>query len=221
MTATPLTREEIAGLVASEIEPGWIVNLGIGMPTLVSGHPIAAGVVFHSENGVLGVGPPPAPGSEDEDLINASKDPITLLPGGSFFSHTDSFAMIRGGHIDLAIMGAFEVSSSGDLANWSRGSATVPAVGGAMDLAVSARRVFVMMTHCATDGTPKLVEDCAYPLTANGVVSRVYTDLAVLEPRDGRFVALSMVDTLTFAELQAVTAAPLLDETRNRNGAAP
>ena len=206
----PWSRREIALRVGRDIAEGSIVNLGIGMPTLVVDClPIGCEVIFHSENGVLGVGPTPTTAEFDPDLINASKDPITLVDGGSYFSHSDSFAMIRGGHIDLAIMGAFQVSASGDLANWSTGDGRVPAVGGAMDLAVGAKRVVVMMTHLNSDSEPKLVAKCDFPLTGSSVVSRVYTDHAVLEVDDGVFTAVELAEGLSLEALQEITAAPV------------
>ncbi len=204
------TRAQVAARVAADVPDGSYVNLGIGLPTLVADHlPEGREIVFHSENGLLGMGPAPDPGGVDPDVINAGKQPVTVVPGGSFMAHADSFALIRGGHLDLAILGGFEVSSAGDLANWSGDGDTVPAVGGAMDLATGARRVWVAMTHTTSEGRPKLVERCHLPLTAPGVVSRVYTDLAVLDvdAAHGRFVALEMVPGVSLADLEAVTAA--------------
>ncbi len=178
-----LNREQMAARVARDIPEGAYVNLGIGMPTLVANHlPQGREVILHSENGVLGMGPAPAPGEEDPDLINAGKQPVTLLPGGCFFHHADSFAMMRGGHVDICVMGAFQVSATGDLANWHSGAPdAIPAVGGAMDLAIGAKQVFVMMEHLTKDGKSKLVKQCTYPLTGIACVSRVYTDLAVID----------------------------------------
>jgi 3-oxoadipate CoA-transferase, beta subunit len=204
------TREEIAARVAAELTPGLVVNLGIGMPTLVANHlDPSREILVHSENGILGVGRAPETATIDWDLINASKDPVTLVPGGSFFNHAESFAMIRGGHIDIAIMGAFEVSCDGDLANWSAGGRTVPAVGGAMDLAVGSKAVFVIMKHQGKSGEPKLVRECTLPLTARGVVQRVYTDLAVFEIVDGEFVVIEAVPGATIDYLRSVTDAPI------------
>lgn len=206
------TRSEMAQRLAEDLPDGSYVNLGIGMPSLVAGHVAAEReVVFHSENGVLGVGPAPDDGEGDPDLIDASKRLVTLRAGGSFMSHADSFALIRGGHLDFSVLGAFQVSSAGDLANWALPGTLVPAVGGAMDLAACARRVWVIMNHTTNQGAPRLVQRCAYPLTAGGAVERVYTDLAVLEvDRDAkRFVILDIVPGLALAELQALTAAPL------------
>jgi len=206
-----LDRNEIAARVARDIPEGAYVNLGIGLPTLVAGHlPTEREVFLHSENGVLGIGPRPKPGEVDEDLIDAGKEPVTLLAGGSFFHHADSFAMIRGGHIDVCVLGAFQVSARGDLANWHTGAPdAIPAVGGAMDLAVGAKAVYVMMEHVTKKGEPKIVEACAYPLTGVRCVSRVYTDLAVIDVRPEGLRVIDMVDGLDFAELQRLTAAPL------------
>ena len=206
-----LTRPQIAWRVAQDIHDGAIVNLGIGMPELVANYlPSDREILFHSENGILGMGPEPGPNARDYDLINAGKKPITLLPGGSFFHHADSFAMIRGGHIDICVLGAFQVSAAGDLANWSTGRPdAIPAVGGAMDLAVGAKRVFVMSEHCTRDGAPKLVDRCSYPLTGVGVVTTVYTDLAVVDVTADGLVVREMVEALDFEELQSRTGAPL------------
>jgi 3-oxoadipate CoA-transferase beta subunit len=204
------TREEIAARVAADLAPGLVVNLGIGMPTLVANYlDSTQEILVHSENGILGVGPAPEPHMIDWDLINASKDPVTLVRGGSFFHHAESFAMIRGGHVDVAIMGAFEVSCAGDLANWSAGSSTVPAVGGAMDLAVGSKAVFVMMAHQGKNGESKLLRECTLPLTAKGVVRRVYTDLAVLEIVGGEFVVTEAVPGATLEYLQSASDAPV------------
>ncbi len=183
-----LNRDQMAARVAQDIPEGAYVNLGIGMPTLVANHlPKQREVILHSENGVLGMGPAPAPGQEDPDLINAGKQPVTLLSGGCYFHHADSFAMMRGGHVDICVMGAFQVSAGGDLANWHSGAPdAIPAVGGAMDLAIGAKQVFVMMEHLTKEGKSKLVKQCTYPLTGIGCVSRVYTDLAVIDITAGR-----------------------------------
>ena len=177
------TREEMAALVARDIPEGAIVNLGIGLPTLVANHlPKDREILLHSENGVLAMGPAPAPGAEDPDLINAGKQPVTLLPGGAYFHHADSFAMMRGGHLDVCVLGAFHVSRDGDLANWHTGAPdAIPAVGGAMDLAIGAKSVFVMMNLFAKDGTAKIVPTCTYPLTGLRCVRRVYTEHAVFD----------------------------------------
>lgn len=210
MTAK-LTRRQIAWRAARDIEDGSIVNLGIGMPELVANYlPSDREIVFHSENGILGMGPEPSDNERDYDLINAGKKPVTLLPGGSFFHHADSFAMVRGGHIDICVLGAFQVSATGDLANWSTGKeGAIPAVGGAMDLAVGARRVFVMSEHCTRDGEPKIVDRCTYPLTGIGVVNTVYTDLAVIDIGKDGPVVREMVDGIDLNRLQDVTGARL------------
>jgi 3-oxoadipate CoA-transferase beta subunit len=207
------TRDEMAQRVARHIEEGMVVNLGIGLPTLVANHlPAGREVILHSENGVLGMGPAPPPGQEDYDLINAGKQPVTLLPGGSYFHHADSFAMMRGGHLDLCVLGAFQVAGNGDLANWHTGAPdAIPAVGGAMDLALGAKNTWVMMEHLTKRGESKLVERCAYPLTALRCVKRVITDLAVIDlTADGARVT-DIVDGLSFAELQKLTAIGLTD----------
>jgi 3-oxoacid CoA-transferase B subunit len=179
---TAWTLGQMARNIARDLPMGIYVNLGIGLPTLVAAEmDPEKGILFHSENGILGLGPPPADGIGDPDLIDAGKNRTTVVPGGSFFSHTDAFAMIRGGHIDVSIMGAFQVSHGGDLANWTIPSEKLPAVGGAMDLAVGARSIVAMMTHTSSAGQPKLVQQCSYPTTANGVVKRVYTDLVVAD----------------------------------------
>jgi 3-oxoadipate CoA-transferase beta subunit len=207
-----LTREQLAARVARDIPEGAYVNLGIGLPTLVANHlPRDREIFLHSENGILGMGPAPAPGEEDPDLINAGKQPVTLLPGGSFFHHADSFAMMRGGHLDICVLGAFEVSVTGDLANWHTGAPdAIPAVGGAMDLAIGARKVFVMMEHLTRQGRSKIVERCSCPLTAIGCVDRVYTDLAVLDVLPGGLQARELVEGLSFDELRRLTGVPLL-----------
>ncbi|MEX5719371.1 3-oxoacid CoA-transferase subunit B [Geodermatophilus maliterrae] len=207
----PLAVRDVAGRIARDIPDGAYVNLGIGLPTLVAD---CVGedkeVVYHSENGILGMGPAPAPGEEDPELINAGKQPVTLLPGGAFFHHTDAFLMMRGGHVDVTVLGAFQVSETGDLANWATDDAThPPAVGGAMDLAVGAKRVLVLTTHTTRSGEPKLLPRCTYPLTAAGVVDRVYTDLAVLDVTDSGFLVREMVAGLTREDLQGRTAAQL------------
>ncbi|TQS28300.1 3-oxoacid CoA-transferase subunit B [Microbispora sp. KK1-11] len=188
----PLGRDELAALVARDIPPGSFVNLGIGQPTTVADHlPTGSGVVLHTENGMLGMGPAAHGDEIDPDLTNAGKMPVTELPGASYFHHADSFAMMRGGHLDVCVLGAFQVSARGDLANWHTGAPdAIPAVGGAMDLATGAKQVFVMMTLFTKDGTPKLVPECTYPLTGLACVSRVYTDLAVFHiDREGVTVA--------------------------------
>jgi 3-oxoadipate CoA-transferase beta subunit len=207
----PLTRIQLAARVARDIPEGAYVNLGIGAPTLIANFlPKDREIFLHSENGILGMGPAPPEGQEDWDLINAGKQPVTLLTGGAYFHHGDSFAMMRGGHLDICVLGAFQVSASGDLANWHTGEQdAIPAVGGAMDLAVGARQVFVMMDHQTKQGEPKIVERCAYPLTAAACVDRIYTDLAVLDVTERGLVVREMVEGLSFEELQRRTAAAL------------
>jgi len=205
------SRAEMAARVARDIPDGAVVNLGIGLPTLVANHlPSGREIILHSENGVIGMGPAPAAGQEDYDLINAGKQPVTLLPGGSFFHHADSFAMMRGGHLDVCVLGAFQVAANGDLANWHTGAAdAIPAVGGAMDLAIGAKKTYVMMEHTTKSGEMKIVERCTYPLTGVGCVARVYTDLAVIDITPQGLVVDAMANGLTLADLQALTGAPL------------
>ena len=204
-------RNQIAARVARDIPEGAYVNLGIGLPTLVANHiPKGREVLLHSENGVLGIGPKPAPGTEDPDLINAGKEPVTLLPGGSFFHHADSFGMIRGRHLDFCVLGAFQVSVTGDLANWHTGAPdAIPAVGGAMDLAVGAKNVLVMTEHLTKSGESKIVERCTYPLTGAGCVNRIYTDLAVIDVKADGLHVVDIVEGMDFAELQRLTGVPL------------
>ncbi len=205
------SKEELARCVAQDIADGWYVNLGIGQPTLVANHiPAGREVILHSENGILGMGPAPAAGSEDYDLINAGKQPVTLRPGGAFFHHADSFAMMRGGHLDVCVLGAFQVSTTGDLANWSTGApGAIPAVGGAMDLAVGARQTWVMMDLLTKQGQSKIVARCTYPLTAIGCVRRIYTDLATFECGPQGLLLLDLVDGLAFDELQRLVGQPI------------
>jgi len=211
MSYTKLTRDQIAQRIAQDIPEGAYVNLGIGMPTLVGNHlPKDREIFLHSENGILGMGPAPALGEEDADLINAGKEPVTMLTGGAFFHHNDSFAMMRGGHLDIAVLGAFQVSVSGDLANWHSGGDAIPAVGGAMDLAAGAKNVWVMMEHLTKEGKSKIVERCSYPLTGIGVVKRVYTDLAVIEVTSRGLAANRLVPGLAFEDLQRMTGVSLL-----------
>ncbi len=211
MPVKPLSRDEIARRVGRDIPDGAYVNLGIGLPTLVANYvPSDREVVYHSENGILGMGPAPPPGAEDPDLINAGKQPVTLVRGAAIFHHTDAFAMIRGGHIDLALLGAMQVGSNGDLANWATGDETFPpAVGGAMDLGAGAASVWVLMDHTARDGAPKILERCTYPLTAAGVVDRIYTNLAVIEVTEEGLLVREMAAGLEFDELQRRTGAKL------------
>ncbi len=206
-----LTKDQMAATVARDIPPGSFVNLGIGQPTLVADHlDPAAGVVLHTENGMLNMGPAAVGDQVDPDLTNAGKIPVTELPGSSYFHHADSFAMMRGGHLDVCVLGAFQVSAGGDLANWHTGAPdAIPAVGGAMDLANGAKRVFVMMTLLAKDGSPKLVGECTYPLTGIGCVDRVYTDLATFEitPEGVRVLA---THGTTYDELVDLLDVPLI-----------
>ncbi|MBL8587645.1 MAG: 3-oxoacid CoA-transferase subunit B [Methylobacteriaceae bacterium] len=203
--------DDIAARIARDIPAGSTVNLGIGQPTRVANHlPTDCDVILHSENGLLGMGPAPPKGEEDRDLINAGKFPVTQVTGASFFHSADSFAMMRGGHLDVCVLGAFQVSEHGDLANWFTGEpGAIPGVGGAMDLAIGAKRIFVMMDHVTRDGRPKLVASCAYPLTAPRCVSRVYTDLAVIDVTPQGFRARELCEGLSLADLQAATGAPI------------
>ena len=201
---------KLASRVAQDLDDGWFVNLGIGIPTLVADViPEGREIILHSENGLLGLGPKPAPGEEDMDLVNAGKEPITLKPGGSFFSQSDSFAMIRGGHLDAAVLGAFQVSMNGDLASWKVPNDPLGRVGGAMDLTVGAKRVFLCMQHCTRKGESKIVEECTYPLTAPRCVDRIYTDLAVIDVTEDGLIVQELVPGVTFEYLQEHTAAPI------------
>ena len=205
------SRNEMAQRVAEDILEGAYVNLGIGVPTLVANYLGDKEVFLHSENGVLGMGPSPAVGEEDDDLINAGKQHVTLLTGGAYFHHADSFSMMRGGHIDIAVLGAFQVSVRGDLANWHTGAeGSIPAVGGAMDLATGARQVFVMMDHLTKTGESKLVPECTYPLTGIGCVSRIYTDLAILDVTPDGLQVREILADISFEELQELSGVPLL-----------
>lgn len=205
-----LTNAQIAWRAAQDIGDGAYVNLGIGFPEMVAKfQPEGRQAIFHTENGVLDFGPAPEPGQEDWDCINAGKKAITVRPGTAFFHHADSFAMVRGGHLDVAILGAFQVAQNGDLANWSTGRDGVPAVGGAMDLVHGAKRVAVVTDHVTRDGQPKLVESCSFPLTGKGCVTRVYSSLAVIDVEDGHFVLREKLPALSMADLQAVTGATL------------
>ncbi|GAA6201338.1 3-oxoacid CoA-transferase subunit B [Aquicoccus sp. SU-CL01552] len=205
-----LTNAQIAWRAAQDIGDGAYVNLGIGFPEMVAKfQPEGRQAIFHTENGVLDFGPAPEPGQEDWDCINAGKKAITVRPGTAFFHHADSFAMVRGGHLDVAILGAFQVAQNGDLANWSTGRGGVPAVGGAMDLVHGAKRVAVVTDHVTKDGKPKLVEQCSFPLTGKGCVTRVYTSLAVIDVEDAHFVLREKLPAVSMADLQAVTGATL------------
>ncbi|MDP7551292.1 MAG: 3-oxoacid CoA-transferase subunit B [Acidimicrobiales bacterium] len=214
MTSAPigLSREQMAARAAQDITDGSYVNLGIGMPEMIAQFiPEEIEVILHTENGLLGMGPSPVAGDGDPELINAGKRQVTALPGASYFHHADSFAMIRGGHLDLCVLGALEVAANGDLANWSTGGDSVPAVGGAMDLVSGVKAVYVMTSHCTRDGTPKLVESCTYPLTGVGVVDRIYTDLAVVEVGPDGFEAIDLTEGITFDEVAARTDGPIRD----------
>ncbi|HEJ7919325.1 3-oxoacid CoA-transferase subunit B [Serratia marcescens] len=207
-----LTRDQLAQRVARDIPEGAYVNLGIGLPTRIANYlPADKEVILHSENGLLGMGPSPAPGEEDLELINAGKELVTLLPGGSYFHHADSFTMMRGGHLDICVMGAYQVSAAGDLANWSTGAEdAIPAVGGAMDLAIGARKVYVMMDYLTKTGECKLVEQCSYPLTGLACVSRIYSDMAIIDITPDGPQVLELCPGLTFDALQALTPIRLL-----------
>lgn len=206
-----LTRDQLAARIAQDVPEGAYVNLGIGMPTLVANHlPTHREIVLQSENGILGMGPAPTPGQEDLDLINAGKSPVTLVAGGSYFDSAESFAMMRGGHLDISVLGAFQVAANGDLANWHTGRAgDIPAVGGAMDLAVGAKRTWVMMEHFTHQGVSKIVGACSYPLTGVRCVTRVYTDLAVMDITPDGFLLVEAVAGLTIDELQRVSGVPI------------
>ena len=205
------TKDQLAARVAQDICEGAIVNLGIGMPTLVANHiPASREVILHSENGILGMGPAPAEGKEDYDLINAGKQPITLLKGGSFFHHADSFAMMRGGHLDICVLGAFQVSATGDLANWHTGEAgAIPAVGGAMDLAIGAKQTWVMMDLLTKKGDSKVVAQCTYPLTAIACVKRIYSELATLACTPQGLHLMDKIEGLEHAELEKLIGLPI------------
>ena len=211
MTYTRRTKDELAARVARDIPEGATVNLGIGQPTLVANHmPSNLEILLHSENGILGMGPAPAAGQEDYDLINAGKQPVTLLQGGAYFHHADSFAMMRGGHLDICVLGAFQVSATGDLANWHTGEpGAIPAVGGAMDLAIGAKQTWVMMDLLTKQGQSKLVSQCSYPLTGIACVKRVYTDLATLACTANGLLVIDMVPGLTLEALSELIGLPL------------
>jgi 3-oxoadipate CoA-transferase, beta subunit len=209
-TCAPWTREQIAARAARDIPEGFYVNLGIGIPVLLANYvPPEREVILQSENGVLGMGPTPEPDKINRWLINASKKYVTLVPGGAYMHHADSFAIIRGGHLDLCVLGAFQVAENGDFANWSMSDTDMPSVGGAMDLAVGAKAVWLLMEHTAKNGASKLMRRCTYPLTALGAAKRVYTNLAVLDITADGFVVRDMAPGLTFEALQDVTDAPL------------
>ena len=203
------TNEQLADVVATDIEDGWFVNLGVGLPTLVAERLVGRPVLVHSENGILGVGPPPPAGQEDPDIVDPGKNPVTIVPGAAYMDSLLSFSIIRGGHLDLSVMGAFQVSGNGDLANWRLPGRRVGGIGGAADLAAGSRRVWVMTTHSTKDGDPKLVRECTYPLTAVRVVTRVYSDLAVLDVAGGRFRAIRLAPGVTRDEVRERTGADL------------
>jgi len=205
------TKDQLAARVAQDIHDGAYVNLGIGMPTTVANHiPAGREVILQSENGILGMGPAPAAGDEDYDLINAGKQPVSLLPGGAYFHHADSFAMMRGGHLDICVLGAFQVSARGDLANWSTGEpGAIPAVGGAMDLAIGAKQTWVMMDLLTKKGESKVVERCTYPLTGIACVKRIYTELCTLECTPQGLKLIDTVEGLTHAELEKLVNLPI------------
>jgi 3-oxoadipate CoA-transferase beta subunit len=211
MSYTKRTKDQLAARVAHDIPEGAHVNLGIGIPTLVANHiPASREVLLHSENGILGMGPAPAAGDEDYDLINAGKQPVTLLPGGAYFHHADSFAMMRGGHLDICVLGAFQVSATGDLANWHTGEKdAIPAVGGAMDLAIGAKQTWVMMDLLTKQGASKVVERCTYPLTGIACVKRIYSELATLDCTPEGLRLVDMVDGLTRPELEQLLGLPI------------
>ncbi|MDB5947644.1 MAG: 3-oxoadipate CoA-transferase beta subunit [Ramlibacter sp.] len=211
MSYTKRTKEQLAQRVARDIHDGAYVNLGIGMPTLVANHlPQGVEVILHSENGILGMGPAPAEGQEDYDLINAGKQPVTLLPGGAYFHHADSFAMMRGGHLDICVLGAFQVSATGDLANWHTGEKdAIPAVGGAMDLAIGEKQTWVMMDLLTKKGESKVVAQCSYPLTGIACVKRIYSDLATLECTPQGLKLIDTVEGLGHDELEKIIGLPI------------
>nr|ART90038.1 3-oxoadipate CoA-transferase subunit B [uncultured bacterium] len=215
---TPESRNRLAARVAQDIPEGAYVNLGIGLPTLVANHiPADREVILHSENGLLGRWLRPGPGEEDPDLINAGKEPIKLLPGAALFHHADSFGMMRGGHLDICVLGGFQVSEQGDLANWHTGDPNaIPAVGGAMDLAIGAKRVFVIMEHAGKSGAHKVVHECSYPLTGVRCVSRIYTDMAVMDVREQGLTVIEIAPGVTQEQLQAATGAQLRFETKTQ-----
>jgi 3-oxoadipate CoA-transferase beta subunit len=206
------SRDDMARRVAQDITEGAYVNLGIGLPTMVANHLDKSREIFlHSENGILGMGPAPAAGEEDEDLINAGKQPVTLLTGGAYFHHGDSFAMMRGGHLDICVLGAFQVSVKGDLANWHTGAPdAIPAVGGAMDLAIGAKSVYVMMEHQTKTGESKIVQACTYPLTGIACVNRIYTDLAVMDVTSQGLIVRDIAEGLSLQELEKLTGVALI-----------
>ncbi len=206
-----LSRQDIARIAANDIPDGTCVNLGIGLPTMIADYvPADRELMLQSEQGLLGLGPAPAPGEEDYDVVNAGKSPVTLLPGASIFSHSESFLMIRGGHIQIACLGAFQVAANGDMANWTVDAPNqIPGVGGAMDLAAGAEQVWVLMEHCTKEGEPRILDQCTYPLTAPNCVDRIYTDLAVIDVTENALVVRRMAEGWTLPALQAITGATL------------
>jgi len=212
MRFTPRNQEEMARAVARDIPEGWYVNLGIGLPTQIANFlPEDKDYFLHSENGLLGMGPAPDENEEDEDLINAGKEYVSLLRGGSYFHHADSFAMMRGGHIDLCVLGAYQVAANGDLANWSTGKeGAIPAVGGAMYLAVGAKKVYVMMTHQTKNGHPKIVKSLSFPVTGLSCIDRIYTEYASIDVTEEGLQVIDIVEGMTLEDLQAITDAPLI-----------
>ncbi|WP_445115282.1 3-oxoacid CoA-transferase subunit B [Acinetobacter sp. WZC-1] len=213
MSIQKRSREDIAKIIAQDIPEGSYVNLGIGLPTNVAKYlPQDKEIILHSENGILAFGPPPTESEEDQDLVNAGKQPITLLEGGCYMHHGDSFDIMRGGHLDICVIGAFQVAVNGDLANWYTGKEDdIPAVGGAMDLAVGAKSIYVYMEHITRQGEPKIVSQLTYPITGEQCVNRIYTDLCIIELDHGQAKVIEIVDGLSFDELQAVTGCPLMD----------
>jgi 3-oxoacid CoA-transferase B subunit len=209
----PWTDEQIAERVAQDVEPGWVINLGIGIPTQVARHLTVPGVLVHSENGILGMGPPATEEQADPDLVDAGKNAVTVVPGAAFMDTLVSFSLIRGGHLDLSVMGGYQVSSGGDLANWRLPNRRVGGIGGAADLAAGSKRVWVAMKHTTKTGEPKLVHECTYPLTAKGIVSRIYSDLAVLDlDRDaGIAYVLDQAPDVARADIEDATGIPLKD----------
>lgn len=210
MIAYRLTKEEVAKRCARDIPDGSYVNLGIGMPTLVGNYVEDKEIIFHSENGILGLGESPEKGKEDLDLVNVSAEPVTLVPGGSFVNHDESFLIVRGGHLDISVMGSFQVSEKGDLANWITNPNAIPGIGGAMDLAKGAKEVFVTMGHVTKDGEPKILKECTFPLTAAGVIKRIYTDLAVIEVTESGLELIEKVPEISVEELQTMTEPELI-----------
>ena len=210
MTVKGLTKEQIAKRCAKDIPNGSYVNLGIGIPTLVSNYTEEKEIFFHSENGIIGSGETPPKGEEDLDLVNVSAEPVTLVNGGVYVNHSESFALVRGGHLDVSIMGSFQVSQEGDLANWITDPNAIPGIGGAMDLAKGAKNVFITMQHTTKNGQPKILKECTFPLTAANVVKRIYTNLAVIDVTEDGLVLKELVPEMTIDDIQALTEAELI-----------